>query len=1815
MKKRLTVVVLALCMVLSLLPAGALAASMSGGQGGTQCPEGRHVWDSGVTTPQSDCQNPGYITYTCKVCSATKREELSAVHSWDGGKITTPATTASTGVKTYTCTACGATKTEIIPIRVPVPSTPNTARAGDFLQPVTAISDTADSIAVSSYADLCRVGTDDAHPLDGSYYLTADISIPADAVWTPIGRSEDAPFTGTFDGQGHFITGLIFSCADAARNMTGLQGYGIFGVVESASIRNLGVDGVDIHAGADQCDVPIGGIVGKAIESVIDNCTAFGTILRDGAQSPSGGTGGISGSALGSRYTVEQHTKFLNCLADVNITVQYEKDGVITPEGSAGGICSGGYDTDYRNCVCGRGNSTQESGGIRAETAGGIAAWADPNSKLTITIESCVNRKPVTGGEYTGGIVGSGSPQTSDCHNHAVVTGVGRVGGIIGYNSGGAAMKDCTNDGDVIMASPDKGGYAGGIVGYSDSGDITDCSNSANVSITVNNVAACFAGGIAGRFNGSDSHGMHGCKNTGGVSAFSSPVDGSGEEMAVAGGVCGEVYTSNCSLENPSAAVINDCSNTGDVGAHIACTDGDAYAGGILGRAETAFVTVNENRLVWIHISDCTSSGRVNAVSNYDHTANKDKLNYIMAYVGARAYAGGIGGWAMQDVLFTKCFADGAQLSAKVDDPNNSESYPRRAATASVSGGLPQVEGARIVNGWGYNNTAISIQNNAGEYMTRGSSSKARMSAFMTGATDYQRFRLVTCSDGAFAIQSCENMRYLSHGLVPILIDATTPGYDADFSAPAISGSGEKFRFVKYNPDTGNFEDADFQALSETSAGFICFIMSDNGLLLGADENGLYESANRNKATLFTITAIGSFNLATKTQLGILHNPQWLDLDGSGQGGFWDIQNELGSGQTTTLQRLGYEPMNWVGWRWHATAQNANIIKIGNMECTVGVKIRTDGGYDVIVDFQGTGGYGGGSNYRDAMSNLTNDIVEAQHKGYRAMAYKLIDERFSVRLGNGLTLEDLIVKAATDGSAHFTILGHSMGGAIAQSFALYLATKRGIDPAEIRGRTFESALVLADDGGNRSSDTYYATFTDWYNLCVDSDSVSCGTVTGSILSKCGIHRLGYTVTLEDPYPDRDVDLDIFTGIVQNKHNMDRVLEKILRAHKSHDLGSGTQSLQNEAWSYEAANLSGVLGTCPDSGGFTNHTIAFPIWIVYTLKADDTPAYKEPDTASSVVRRLKMDKDKSVSIYGYTYDARGEKFYEIGDDATTDEKDRLWVEGDKLVSTELLSSPLTTLQKIPCDQQFIVVADGERLYSRPSRDTADGNVIRQMKKYEFVKAEYWALDTDGHRWYKLADPNSGWVTEETVVPPGVSNIVDNLQYKSRILCPVDITVQDASGAEVLTIVDNKVTKNTTGGKIVPLILNDEKQLYFYDGAQYNIIIKATDADTFTYILDGVNASGTYGAEKAFRFADLTAGKTLTTTVGGGMNAADAELLVLNSSGNPVSRVETNGTETPLSVSGSGLSSSSVTTAGGLSVTTPAGSAPVTGKDGVTTLPGGGTVKTAAGTLNAPAGTAVTPDGTVTIPNSASGTLTLPGGTSILLSGGASISGKNVSVGPGGAKASFGNGGADSFGPGTVIIQDEDVPLGFRLQWKNPFTDIDETAWYYDGVSFVCMNGLLTGTSGTSFSPELTMTRGMLVTALWRMEGSPAGKATAFSDVASGKYCFAAVAWASENGIVGGYGSGRFGPDDAVTREQMVTIFFRYAQFKGLGVSSAESLDRYSDCALVSAYARPAMAWAVGCGLVKGSGGSLLPGSPASRAQAAVILQRFSQNVAK
>ena len=179
----------------------------------------------------------------------------------------------------------------------------------------------------------------------------------------------------------------------------------------------------------------------------------------------------------------------------------------------------------------------------------------------------------------------------------------------------------------------------------------------------------------------------------------------------------------------------------------------------------------------------------------------------------------------------------------------------------------------------------------------------------------------------------------------------------------------------------------------------------------------------------------------------------------------------------------------------------------------------------------------------------------------------------------------------------------------------------------------------------------------------------------------------------------------------------------------------------------------------------------------------------------------------------------------------------------------------------------------------------------------------------------------------------------------------------------------------------------------------------------------------------------------------------------------------------------------------------------------------------------------------------------------------------------------------------------------------FTDVAASDWFYSAVRYAYENGLMTGTGSGAFSPNATITRGMLVTILYRLEDEPAvTAANPFTDVSSGSYCEKAAAWAAANGIVGGYGDGCFGPNDALTREQLAAILYRYAQYKGYDLSASADLSGYSDQAGISAFARTAMAWANAEGLITGTSGSLLsPKGTATRAQTAMILMRFCQKV--
>lgn len=181
---------------------------------------------------------------------------------------------------------------------------------------------------------------------------------------------------------------------------------------------------------------------------------------------------------------------------------------------------------------------------------------------------------------------------------------------------------------------------------------------------------------------------------------------------------------------------------------------------------------------------------------------------------------------------------------------------------------------------------------------------------------------------------------------------------------------------------------------------------------------------------------------------------------------------------------------------------------------------------------------------------------------------------------------------------------------------------------------------------------------------------------------------------------------------------------------------------------------------------------------------------------------------------------------------------------------------------------------------------------------------------------------------------------------------------------------------------------------------------------------------------------------------------------------------------------------------------------------------------------------------------------------------------------------------------------------------PFTDVRETDWFYDDVVFAYENGLFSGTTATTFSPYAPMTRAMLVTVLYRLEGEPAvtGR-SGFSDVTIGSYYEAAVTWAADSGIVNGTSATTFSPSENVTREQMAAILCRYAQYKRYDTTVSAALSAFSDAAAVSTYAKAPLSWAVAEKLVNGTDGKLLPRASATRAQVAAILHRFVENITK
>jgi hypothetical protein len=332
------------------------------------------------------------------------------------------------------------------------------------------------------------------------------------------------------------------------------------------------------------------------------------------------------------------------------------------------------------------------------------------------------------------------------------------------------------------------------------------------------------------------------------------------------------------------------------------------------------------------------------------------------------------------------------------------------------------------------------------------------------------------------------------------------------------------------------------------------------------------------------------------------------------------------------------------------------------------------------------------------------------------------------------------------------------------------------------------------------------------------------------------------------------------------------------------------------------------------------------------------------------------------------------------------------------------------------------------------------------------------------------------------------------------------------------------------------------------------------------------------------------------------------------------------------------------------------------------------------VTAPGGTTITAGGTVTV-GSGTANIALPGGTAVSVPAGSTIRPDGtVSIGIGGAtvhisigagapgraigRATGNNSGAavqnsdGSIGvadesvplgaapgtlPGTapsltlklaantVIVLDEAAPLGYSVTFDNPYSDVNSSDWFYGDVAFASAHGLMTGTAAGKFSPNLPMTRAMLVTALHRLAGSPKtdGMYADFSDVKQGAWHEAAVAWAAKAGIAGGVGEGRFAPDANVTREQAAAIIFNYAKYAGATPGKEPALPDFADMDKAAAWALDGLRYCADAGVIsgkpapsiagdsehqpppqEGQGASLFdPKGEASRAEVAAMLHRF------
>ena len=713
----------------------------------------------------------------------------------------------------------------------------------------------------------------------------------------------------------------------------------------------------------------------------------------------------------------------------------------------------------------------------------------------------------------------------------------------------------------------------------------------------------------------------------------------------------------------------------------------------------------------------------------------------------------------------------------------------------------------------------------------------------------YEMFYYIQLSNGQVALQNIMDKRYLClYGFAGIASSSGMKMWGvsvSDFAENRI-GNGE----TSYAKLDVNIKD------KAVSFGY-------NDKWLSVENNYLKVTNLETKAERFEIVLI-SENDYTMQEKNILSSGEWFDLNGKGVG-YWDIQYEIGQkkgdsdkkseSNVKALKTLGYTVMYRKDLN---TKNNKSTIEYDNMQCSIGVK-KENGIYDVIVSFQGTDGYSDETwfdNWRDYGSNLVDDVHEERvtidghslvvlcHKGYYEMAHKLVEnnriENFKKCTiteldGKQITLNDLIAKARK-GEANFTLLGHSMGGAIAQCYALFLVNA-GVNPSQIKGRTFNSALAFAN---NSASDL----FSDWYNLCVISDSVPRGLVMGSFM-EYGMNRLGKTIWLYDNSPDKNIETSVSStvaNIVLNKHNMDKVIKDVL--------------LNTTSSAYR---------------GFSEVDSKS----VYITNKKNIPIYDRP----------KKDSDPAYTIDGihtvvdmesYTYNDAGNKWYKTKD------------------GKFIYSGNIEVLKKQNIGAGFL---NGFVIQSKKAPLRAgcyeDTEKLETLKKGDIIEVDYAVKNGGGNLWlHTTVNGKTGWIWDNhTQRMDPVNNTFYKLVNLISIDCPVNVSLYDSNDELAASIVDGEIY-TADQRAINPYMIGNGKYFEIFDEEAYYVEIDSLADGMMDYTIssDYDEKTGEYKSVKKFEAVDLEEEQYFDSKVGGDISAEDVYLRVVDEDGNVLSEIE-------------------------------------------------------------------------------------------------------------------------------------------------------------------------------------------------------------------------------------------------------------------------------------------------------------------------------------